>query len=54
MYTPEQIVSQTYKDLKKGKDVSIYGFISKAQIVLTKLLPHSLVMKIWMSQQGLK
>lgn len=53
MYQPENIVSQTYKDLRKGKDVSIYGIISKAQIVATKLLPHSLVMKIWLNQQDL-
>jgi len=53
MYKPENIVSQTYKDLRKGKDVSIYGIVSKAQIVVTKLLPHSLVMKIWLNQQDL-
>ena len=31
MYQPENIVKQTFKDLKKNKDVSIYGFVAKAQ-----------------------
>lgn len=54
MYTPDQIVSAAYKALKKEKDVCIPGFIASAQVVLCKLLPHSLVMKIWMNQQDLK
>lgn len=53
MYQPQDIVAQAYRDLKKGKDVSIYGFIAKAQVLLTKLLPHSLVMKVWLKQQEL-
>ena len=54
MYEPKQIVKQTWKDLKnKNKDVSIFGFYAKGQSLLVKLLPHSLVMKIWMKQQGL-
>ena len=40
------------KDLYKGKkDVSIFGFRIQAQVFLTKLLPHRLIMKIWMKQQ---
>ena len=54
MYTPEQIVKKAYKDVKKGKDVSIYGFKAKMQVLLVKMLPHKLVMNVWQSQQKLK
>ena len=54
MYEPQQIVTQTWKDLKhKNRDVSIYGLYTKGQSLLVKLLPHRLVMKIWMDQQKL-
>ena len=55
MYTPEQIVKQAWKDLKKKrKDVSIFGFKAKGQALLVKLLPHRLVMNVWLNQQKLK
>ena len=53
MYEPEDIVDRAWKDLKKGKDVSIYGAIAKGQAALCKLLPHGLVMDIWQRQQKL-
>lgn len=53
MYTPEQIISKAWKDLEKGKDLSIYGFIANGQALLCKLLPHRLVMYIWQKQQKL-
>ena len=51
-YTPEQVVTRAFRDMKKGKDVSIAGFPVRMQVLATKLLPHKLVMKIWMKQQG--
>lgn len=54
MYTPSQSVGLAWKDLKKGKDVSQYGFVSKFQSLLAKILPHSFVMSYWMNQQKLK
>ena len=54
MYDPEKVVKKAYKDLLKGKDKSIYGFKAKFQVMLVKLLPHSLVMKVWKNQQKLK
>ena len=51
MYTPEDNVKKAWKDLKKEKDISQYGFIAKAQVKLCKILPHSLVMRIWEKQQ---
>lgn len=55
MYEPSQIVTRAWKDVKKSKrDISICGAYSKGQALLVKLLPHKLVMSIWMKQQGLK
>ncbi len=54
MYAPEQIVAQAWRDLKKGKDVSMYGFKAKLQTMMVKLVPHSMVMSVWMKQQDLK
>lgn len=55
MYEPSQIVNRAWKDVKKkNKDVSIYGAYSKGQALLVKLLPHKIVMRVWMHQQGLK
>ena len=53
MYDPKDIVKRAWADLKKGRDVSIYGFKARGQVALVKLLPHSLVMDIWMKQQKL-
>ena len=51
-YTSEQVVTRALRDMKKGKDVSICGKQIRAQVLLTKLLPHRLVMKIWCKQQS--
>ena len=53
MYKPEQIIKKAWKDLAKGKDVSIYGLVANGQAVLCKILPHGQVMKIWKKQQKL-
>lgn len=50
-YTPEQVISRALRDMRKRKDVSICGFQIRAQVLLTKLLPHKLIMKIWCKQQ---
>lgn len=55
MYQPQQIVNRAWKDLKKKrKDVSIFGFKAKGQALLVKLLPHKIVMNVWLRQQKLK
>ena len=55
MYKPEQIVKRAWKDLKKkNRDVSIHGTTARGQALLVKLLPHRLVMRVWMKQQKLK
>ena len=53
-FTSKQVVERALRDMKKGKDVSVVGFSIRAQVVLTKLLPHKLVMKIWLKQQKKK
>lgn len=53
-YTAEQVVRTALRDMRKGKDVSICGLPIKAQVLAVKLLPHSLVMKVWMKQQKMR
>ncbi|MBO7187132.1 MAG: SDR family NAD(P)-dependent oxidoreductase [Clostridia bacterium] len=54
MYEPKDIVKRALRDLKRKKDVSKYGFKARGQAFLCKILPHSLVMKVWKKQQRLK
>ena len=50
-FTAEEVITRALKDMKRRRDVSICGFSIRAQVLLTKLLPHTLVMKIWCKQQ---
>ncbi len=54
MYKPEDVIEKAWMDLDKKKEVSIYGAIANGQVKLCKFLPHSVVMKVWKTQQGLK
>lgn len=52
LYEADAVVSTGLKHLyKTKKDVSVHGFPIRNQVRLVKLLPHKLVMKIWMHQQ---
>lgn len=52
LYKAKDIVKTAIKDLyKTKKDVSIHGLPVKFQVFLVKILPHGLVMKIWLKQQ---
>ncbi|MBO5228465.1 MAG: SDR family NAD(P)-dependent oxidoreductase [Lachnospiraceae bacterium] len=52
LYEASDVVDTALKDLyKTKKDVSIHGFPVRMQVRLVKLLPHSLIMKIWLKQQ---
>ncbi len=53
MYYPEDIADRALKDYKKGKKVSLFGFVTKLQILGVKLMPVSVVMGVWMNQQKL-
>ena len=54
IFTPEEVVTQALKDMKKGRDVSFCGLNTKLQRIGVKLLPHKLVMKVWCKQQSIK
>ena len=48
----KDVVATGLKDLYRSKkDMSIPGFGVKLQVLGVKLLPHKLVMKVWMNQQ---
>ena len=52
VYEARDVVATGLKDLyKTKKDISIHGLPVKLQVLGVKLLPHSMVMKVWMKQQ---
>ena len=54
MYDPKDVMKLAIIDLyNPRKDISCYGFVNRFQKVLTKILPHKLVMRVWKSQQKL-
>ena len=52
IWQPEDVVTKAIRDAKRGKDVSVLGASVQLQVLAVKLLPHSLVMTIWLNQQG--
>ncbi len=53
MYDARDIVKRAIRDYKKGKSVSLFGFVTKLQLIGVKLMPVGIVMRVWMSQQKL-
>ena len=52
LYEAKDVVATGLHDLyKTRKDVSIHGLPVQLQVFLVKLVPHSLVMRIWLNQQ---
>ena len=52
LYEAEDVVATGLRHpYKTKKDVSVHGLPIRNQVRLVKLLPHTLVMKIWMQQQ---
>ncbi len=49
MTEAKDVVRRAIKHAKKNKALSIYGWYTKTQHILSKLLPHSLIMKLWQS-----
>ncbi len=54
IFEPRDVVLRALRDMEKGKDVSVLGFSVRMQVLATKLLPHRLVMKVWVNQQKKK
>lgn len=53
MYQTSDVVALMIKDLNNNKEISIYGKLNRAQRLLVKLMPHSVIMNIWMNKQKL-
>ncbi len=52
LYEAKDVVATGLRHLyKTKKQVSIHGLPVKFQVFLVKLVPHSIVMKIWLNQQ---
>ncbi len=51
-FEAEEVVRRALRDLRRGRDVSVCGRSVRLQVLLVKLLPHRLVMRIWCRQQG--
>ena len=52
LYEAKAVVATGLKDLYRSrKDYSVHGFPTRMQVRLVKLLPHSMVMNTWLSQQ---
>ena len=52
LYEAKDVVATGLRHLyKTRKDVSVHGLPIRNQVRLVKLLPHSIVMKVWMQQQ---
>ena len=52
LYEAKDVVATGLKDLYRSKkDVSIHGLPVRMQVLLVKLVPHRIVMKIWLNQQ---
>ena len=52
LYEADEVVRTGLKDLyKTKKDYSIHGLPVRLQVAMVKLVPHSIVMNIWLNQQ---
>ncbi len=47
----KDVAETAWKNMKRGRDVSLCGWKIKLQILAVKLLPHKLVMNTWCRQQ---
>lgn len=48
MYEPEDVIKKALKDSARGKDMSVLGLHVKLLHLMSKLLPHSFIMRSWM------
>ena len=52
LYEADEVVATGLKDLyRTKKDYSIHGLPVKLQVLGVKMLPHSIIMNIWLNQQ---
>jgi short-subunit dehydrogenase len=48
MYDPDEVVKKALSDSRKRKDMSVFGIRIKLMRLISKLLPHRLVMEVWL------
>lgn len=48
MAKPEQVVAKGLRDVRRGKPLSVYGTYNKLQHVAAKILPQSIMMRLWL------
>lgn len=53
MYEPSFIIKKTFRAMRRKKDFVVPGAIAKLTVFATKLLPHKLVMSVFLRQQKL-
>lgn len=51
LYEPEDVVKKALADSRRGKDMSVLGFHVQWLRFLSKLLPHSIVMRSWLKMK---
>lgn len=51
LYEPKDVVNKAYKDIMRGKDISICGFIARSQVRMVRIVPTTMVMNTWVKQQ---
>lgn len=51
---PFPVARKALKDAKQGKDMSVYGAYVKGMQTFSKLMPHSIVMDLWIKATLLK
>ena len=51
MVTPQVVAKKAMKDVKKGKDISVYSLYVKMCHLTVKILPQRTAMKLWLRQQ---
>lgn len=53
IYEPKAVIGKAIHDLYTKKDVSVYGMVDHLQRIGAKVLPHCMVMDLWMRVQKL-
>ncbi len=54
LYDPKKVVKKAWRDLKRGRAVSSYGFFNKLMVFFMKFMPNRFNMWVWKKVQGLK
>ncbi|MDE6853392.1 MAG: SDR family NAD(P)-dependent oxidoreductase [Lachnospiraceae bacterium] len=53
MTTPDKVARQALRDAAAGKDLSVYGYSNKLCHLMSTLLPHKFIMKVWLFYQNI-